>query len=369
MKFRGFDFSLREFSGALGDFGTLMPFSIGYIVVCGFNPTGLLLGIGLTNICLAFFYRLPLPVQPKKAIGTIAIANHWPASRVWGAGFGVGVIWLGLAAVKGGHMLSKVPKCVIRGIQLGLAVLLGLTGAEMLKTDLYLAIPLLTLALLLLRNRILPAALFLLGLGGLIAWLTGTLQLSTLKVTLALPSLYTFSLGDLLYGLAYAGIAQLFLTLTNAVVATVALVHDLFPDRRDVTPQNLILNMGLMNVTTPLIGGMPLCHGAGGLAAQYLFGARTGGALFMEGAVEIFLGLFCAQSILAIFTAFPPVVIGVMLFLAATELGRVALDLERKEEVFIMALTALLSATFNIAVGFVAGLLVYFGVKRNLIRL
>lgn len=104
-------------------------------------------------------------------------------------------------------MLSKVPKCVIRGIQLGLAFLLGLTGAEMLKTDLYLAIPFLTLALLLLRNRILPAALFLLGLGGLIAWLTGTLQLSTLKVTLTLPSLYTFSLGDLLYGLAYAGIA------------------------------------------------------------------------------------------------------------------------------------------------------------------
>lgn len=96
------------------------------------------------------------------------------------------------------------------------------------------------------------------------------------------------------------------MTLINALVATVALVHDLFPDRRDVTPQNLILNMGLMNVTTPFIGGMPLCHGAGGLAAQYLFGARTGGALFMEGAIEIFLGLFCAQSILAIFTAFPP---------------------------------------------------------------
>ncbi|MFQ6123036.1 MAG: putative sulfate/molybdate transporter [Candidatus Heimdallarchaeota archaeon] len=169
MKIQGFDFCLREFAGALGDFGTLMPFTIGYIVVCGFSPSGLLLGIGLTNLFLAIIYRLPLPVQPKKAIGTIAIANKWPASRVLGAGFGVGVIWLFLAAVRGGHILNKVPKCVIRGIQLGLAFILALAGAEMLKKDLYLAVPLLTIALLLLRNRFLPAAIFLIGVGFVIA--------------------------------------------------------------------------------------------------------------------------------------------------------------------------------------------------------
>lgn len=369
MKIRGLDFCLREFAGALGDFGTLMPFTIGYIVVCGFNPSGLLLGIGLTNLFLALIYQLPLPVQPKKAIGTIAIANKWPASRVLGAGFGVGVIWLVLAAARVGHILNKVPKCVIRGIQLGLAFILALAGAEMLKEDLYLAVPLLAIALLLLRNRILPAAIFLIVLGFVIAWFTGTLQLSNLTVSLDLPSLYTFSLDDLVYGLVYAGIAQVFLTLTNAVLATIALIHDLFPDRVDVTPQNLIVNMGLMNVTTPLFGGMPLCHGAGGLAAQYLFGARTGGALIMEGILEIILGLFFSQSLLVIFSAFPLAVIGVMLFLAATELGRIAFDLEAKDELFIMALTALISVTFNIAVGFISGLLVYLGVKKELIRL
>ena len=368
MRIRSYDFCLREFAGALGDFGTLIPFTIGYIVVCGLNPTGILLGIGLTNIFLALFYRLPLPVQPKKAIGTIAIANKWPASRVFGAGFGVGMIWLVLAVARVGHVLNKIPKCVIRGIQLGLAFILALAGAEMLKENLHLAVPLLAISLLLLRNRVLPTAIFLILLGFVIAWLEGTLQLSTLKVTLDLPSLHTFSLDDLVYGLAYAGIAQVFLTLTNAVLATIALVHDLFPDRMDVTPQNLIVNMGLMNVVTPFIGGMPLCHGAGGLAAQHLFGARTGGALIMEGTLEIILALLFSQSILAIFTAFPLAVIGVMLFLAATELGRVSLDLETKEEIFIMALTALISATFNIAIGFVSGLLVYLGVKKGLIR-
>ena len=61
---KGFEFSLRELAGSFGDFGTLMPFTIGYIVFCGFEPAGLLLGIGLTNIFLALVYRLPLPVQP-----------------------------------------------------------------------------------------------------------------------------------------------------------------------------------------------------------------------------------------------------------------------------------------------------------------
>ncbi|MFQ6123035.1 MAG: putative sulfate/molybdate transporter [Candidatus Heimdallarchaeota archaeon] len=193
--------------------------------------------------------------------------------------------------------------------------------------------------------------------------------MSNLTVSLDIPSLYTFSLDDLIYGLVYAGIAQVFLTLTNAVLATIALIHDLFPDRVDVTPQNLIINMGLMNVTTPLFGGMPLCHGAGGLAAQYLFGARTGGALIMEGTLEIMLGLFLSQSLLVIFSAFPIAIIGVMLFFAATELGRVAFDLEARDELFIMALTALISVAFNIVVGFVSGLLVYLGSKKGLIQL
>jgi len=72
---RGFEFSVREFAGSLGDFGTLIPFTVGYITICGFNPTRLLLGIGLTNVVLALVYRLPLPVQPKKVIGSVALAE------------------------------------------------------------------------------------------------------------------------------------------------------------------------------------------------------------------------------------------------------------------------------------------------------
>ena len=88
MRISDFEFNLREFAGSLGDFGTLIPFITGYVMVNGFNPSGVLVMLGLTNIFLALVYRLPLPVQPKKAVGSIAIANKWTPNMVYGAGLG-----------------------------------------------------------------------------------------------------------------------------------------------------------------------------------------------------------------------------------------------------------------------------------------
>jgi MFS superfamily sulfate permease-like transporter len=171
------------------------------------------------------------------------------------------------------------------------------------------------------------------------------------------------------YCFVFAGIAQLFLTLTNAVVATVALVHDLFPDRTNFTARNLIKNMGAMNITTPFIGRMPLCHGAGGLSAQYLFGARTGGAILMEGILEISLGLFFSQSLVNIFTAFPLFVVGVMLLMTSFELGKISLKIQGKNEIYVTVVTALLATVFNMAVGFIGGLILYFALEKKIIKI
>ena len=119
---KGFEFSIREFAGSLGDFGTLIPFTIGYIVICGFDPTGLLIGIGLTNILLAFIYKLPLPVQPKKVIGSVALAEKWSMNRVLGAGFSVGLVWVLISfSTSLSSTLERIPNSLVRGIQLGLA--------------------------------------------------------------------------------------------------------------------------------------------------------------------------------------------------------------------------------------------------------
>jgi predicted benzoate:H+ symporter BenE len=367
---RGFEFSVREFAGSLGDFGTLIPFTVGYIVICGFNPTGILLGIGITNVILALIYRLPLPVQPQKAIGSVALAERWTRNTVLGAGFSVGLVWVLLSFSKRlCSLLEKVPKGVTRGIQLGLAFMLALAGAKMIQSDFLIAIPLIVLAFLLLRNKFLPAAIFLILFGFIYAVATGNLSLNEITVGFSLPEFTLFSLSDMLYGFVYAGFAQLFLTLTNAVVATVALVHDLFPDRTDVTPRNLIKNMGAMNVTTPFIGGMPLCHGAGGLSAQYLFGARTGGAILMEGILELSLGLFFSQSLVNIFTAFPLFVVGVMLLMTSFELGKISLKVQGKNEIYVTVVTALLAVVFNMAVGFIGGLILYVALDKKIIQI
>ncbi len=367
---RGFEFSIRELAGSLGDFGTLLPFTVGYIIICGFNPTGLLLGIGLTNIILAIIYRLPLPVQPQKVIGSVALAERWTMNIVLGAGFSMGLIWVFLSFSKRlTDMLEKVPKCVIRGIQLGLAFTLAFAGAEMIYLDLLIAIPLIIMAFLLLRNRFFPAAIFLILFGLIYSIATGTLSFNQINVGFSLPKLTLFNLNDVIYGFIYAGFAQFFLTLTNAVVATVALLHDLFPDRKDVTSRNLIKNMGAMNITTPFIGGMPLCHGAGGLSAQYLFGARTGGAILMEGLIEVTLGLFFSQSLLNIFTAFPLFVVGVMLLMTSFELGKISLKIKGKNEIFVTVVTAMLATVFNLVVGFIGGLILYFALEKKIIKI
>lgn len=369
MRLKGFEFSLREFGGSLGDFGTLLPFTVGYIVICGFEPAGLLFGIGLTNIFLALIYKLPLPVQPKKVVGSIALAEAWPVSQVLGAGFGLGVIWIILSlSQRLSDLLMRVPKPVVRGIQLGLAISLALTGAELMRPQPALSLVFLGLGFLMLRNRYLPGSIFLVFFGFIYSVYTGSLELSTIKLGISLPRIHLFSLDDVVYGFLYAGFAQLFLTLTNAVIATVSLVHELYPERTDVTPKDLIMNMGIMNLATPFIGGMPLCHGAGGLAAQYMFGARTGGAILMEGLLEVALGLFFSASIQSLFTAFPEFITGVMLLMASIELGKIAFKVEGMNTGVVL-FTALISAAFNIALGFSMGLLLYYGVMKKMIDL
>ncbi len=68
-------FSLREFGGAFGDWGTLLPFIIGFVLIVGFNPAGIFLCLGITNIILGIKYNLPLPVQPQKTIATVALSQ------------------------------------------------------------------------------------------------------------------------------------------------------------------------------------------------------------------------------------------------------------------------------------------------------
>ena len=194
---------------------------------------------------------------------------------------------------------------------------------------------------------------------GIVAW-QGRLP-AAWDLTLTLPPLTLPRLSDVWQAMLLAGFAQVPLSITNAVIATAALIGEYFPDKA-VSERKLMLNMGVMNVVASLFGGMPMCHGAGGLAGQYYFGARTGGTPILEGLIEVSIGLFLSRSIANVMAAFPMALVGGMMFLIGIQLGKGAVKL-RGWKLTLCLVTAGLSVAVNMAVGFLVGLALAYGVR------
>ena len=368
MKIKSFEFSLRELSGAMGDFGTLFPLSVGYIVVCGMNPAGFLVMMGLANIVTGLVYRLPLPIEPMKVIAVMAIAQAWPPSMIYAAGFTMGLVWLLFSTIGVVDWIARhTPECIVRGIQVSLAALLLLQALRMAATGWLWGAVALVLIVLLRDNRYAPAGLVVMALGVGIAFFRGDLR-GLAPPGLQFPPLTRFTLAEMWDALLQAGLAQIPLTAANAVIATAALIKVYWPER-PVAERKLALNQGIMNVIIPFFGGFPLCHGAGGLAGQYAFGARTGGANVLEGGIEVGLGLFFAASIAQLFSAFPEAIIGAMLGYVGLQLLKGVKRLPLNYELIFVAITVLVSVLSNMALGFLAGMSAYHLVriwkKRN----
>jgi MFS superfamily sulfate permease-like transporter len=365
MKIGDYEFNLRELSGAMGDYGTLFPLAIGYIVVCGMDPAGMLLMLGLANIITGIVYKLPMPIEPMKVLAVIAIAEAWPPSLIYASAFGMGIIWLLMAMTGLMTWVSKItPKCVVRGIQVSLGAMLALQAFSMLSSWWLLGIISIVIVLLLRENRYAPAALVLILLGVAIMFFQGDLQKVT-GINPRLPTLQFFTLGEVWQALVLAGFAQVPLTATNAVISTSSLIKTYWP-KKAVSERKLSLNMGTMNLVAPFFGGMPMCHGAGGLAGQYYFGARTGGANIMEGAIYITLGSLLASSIASLFDSFPTAIIGAMMFLIGLEMVKFVRDVPwQVNELLPLGVTVALSLVLNMAVGFLAGVCMYYLIKNK----
>jgi MFS superfamily sulfate permease-like transporter len=139
------------------------------------------------------------------------------------------------------------------------------------------------------------------------------------------------------------------------VIAPAALIRDCFPEEKAVSERKLMLNMGVMNVAASFLSGMPMCHGAGGLAGQYYFGARTGGTPILEGLIELGIGLFLSRSIANVLAAFPMPLMAGMMLLVSIQLAQPIIELRGWKLGFAL-FTAVLSVITNMALGFAAGL-------------
>jgi hypothetical protein len=290
-------YDLAELAGAFGDLGTLIPFVVAYVSVVKMDPAGMLLAFGSMLVVAGLVYRTPFPVQPMKAIGAAAITQGgalaaMTSATVVGAGIVTGLLWLLLAATGLARRLTRwVPKAALLGVVMGLGFSFMLEGTRMMAQSPWLGAAALLGTLVLLARSRFPAMLVLLAVGAGVALLqqpTLWAELAAIRVAPRLPSFAWpgLTLNDLWVGAIFLALPQLPLTFGNALIAITEENNRLFPDR-PVTERRVAFSTGLMNLWSSALGGIPMCHGAGGMAGHVQFGAHTGGASVMLGRADL----------------------------------------------------------------------------------
>jgi MFS superfamily sulfate permease-like transporter len=372
-------FVASEWAGAFGDLGTLVPFLLAYIAVFKIDPAGILLTFGIAMVVVGFVYRTPFPVQPMKAIGSVA-ATHTAAGVALTAGtfhlaaLLTGLVWLAIGATGMAQRLVRlVSPAVCFGVILGLGMALMLEAVKMMSASWWIAVPALLGTLVLLSRRRFPVMLLLLVVGASLAfWQRPELAaaLADAPVGFRLPAL---TLGGLEWSqLAIAAIVlvipQLPLTFGNAIVAIVEENNRLFPER-PVTARRVAVSTGMMNLFAGSLGGVPMCHGAGGMAGHVRFGARTGGAPVILGVLLMVAALFFSGAVESALALFPLPILGVILFVAGSQLALGVCDgWQQKDDRFVLIVVAALSI-WNVGVAFLFGVATQWMLRRKLLEL
>lgn len=363
-----------EWAGAFGDLGTLIPFAVAYITIVKVPPFGLLFMFGFSLLVAGMYYKTPLPIQPMKAIGAAAIAGAVSPAVLYGSGLTTGLFWL-IAGLSGAlKPISKLAtKPVVRGIMLGLGLSFMTDGIKRMRTAPLLAGFALIVTYMLLTNPKIPAMFMLLVIGMVSAVIMdpGILsQFAAVQVGFKMPvfSLPMISWNDIVTGTLLFTIPQIPLTLGNAVIAITAENNHLFPDR-PVTEKKIAISQGIMNLVSPIFGGIPMCHGAGGMAGHVRFGAKTGGSLVILGTILVVTALFLSDSVALFFNAFPEAVLGVILFFAGSELAITVKDIgDKKSDIYVMIIVAGF-AMWNMGVAFLMGVILDNALRRGWLKI
>jgi MFS superfamily sulfate permease-like transporter len=346
------------------------------LLATNLDAASVLILFGAMQVLTGVIYRLPMPVQPLKAIAAIVIAQNISAEVIYGAGLAIGIVVM-LLAVAGllDWLGNVVPKCVVRGVQVGLG--LQLTSVAMQQfvfssppTSLLLGAVGAAIALALLGNRRLPAGLVLIcigiAIGGWALWEAG----KSVPIRLALPEARVPTLSDVLTGFLILSLPQLPLSLANSMLATRQLVSDLFPERK-VSLKRIGITYAAMNLISPFFGGIPVCHGSGGMAGHYTFGGRTGGSVVIYGGAFLVLGLMFSDGFALMAEHFPKALLGVLLFFEGVALILLIRDVAAespRRDLPIAVIVALLASgipQYGYLVGVGFGVVLYYAARAG----
>jgi len=243
-------FAPREWAGAFGDLGISVPVLLALSASGALDLSRALLLFGAFYVCAGLYFRIPLPVQPLKAATAVVIARGLGGAALKACSLWIAAIFIVLSLTGLSEKLNRVfTRTIVRGIQCGVGLLLFMAAYK--------------------------------------------LFFSAPQAVAALPSGAGFpGLEEMWMALWVLVIPQLPLTLGNSVAATCEVSRGYFGEgAARVDPSRVSLSIGLSNLVSGVFGGLPVCHGSGGVTAHHKFGARTAGATIIMGTIFILLSL------------------------------------------------------------------------------
>ena len=367
-------FDRHELAGAFGDIGTDLPLLVALIATCGLDGASVFSVFGALQIATGLLYGIPMPVQPLKAMAAIMLAQRLSPGVLAGGGIAIGIAMFVLAGSGLLDWLARVvPREVVRGIQLGLGITLAtLALKDYVAADGRAGFVLAVFAvgaLLVLRNqRRFPGPLVVIACGAAYALIVRDHGPSVASVVgWKLPILRTPTVSELTDGALLLALPQIPLSLGNSVIATSQTTTDLFPEKA-VGARKIGLTYGVMNLVAPWFGGVPVCHGCGGLVGFYGFGARTGGAPVIYGAMYLVVGLVLSPGLMQLVRVFPMPILGVVLLFEAVALMTLVRDVASERTQLWIALlvaAAVVGLPYGYLVGLVGGTAIAFAVRRG----
>ena len=368
-----FRFDRAELAGAVGDLGVLVPIAVALIVKNSLTPTAVLLPAGLLYVVAGLLYRLPVPVQPLKAFGAIAIAHGFGADDIAAGALLMGLLFLVLGASGLLDRVAKVfPLPIIRGIQLSVGLLFCQLAWKLVSSTpkafadhrhsvWWLAgatVVVIAVALLLRRHQI--TLVF--------------LAIAVVAMILVFHGSFTFGPSAVhvphLSRAAFAAAAvalvlpQVPLSFANSCLATADTARTYFGDAAQrVRPGRLAITLGLANLFAGSISGMPVCHGAGGMTAHRTFGARSGGAPIMLGSVLIALAFVMGATLTVALSGFPVPILAGLLTVAGLLHITLLKDLRGPWHWALAIAVGITGFLSNLAVALIGALLIWWAVQ------
>ena len=343
-----------------------MPIAVALIVSNGLSATAVLLPAGLLYLTAAAVYRLPVPVQPLKAFGAIAIAKGLGSDEIAAGALLMGVIFIVLGRLGVLDLVARgFPRALIRGVQLTVGLLFLKIAWELVTNPpksfqehaigQEWALPLALLVLVAaFAFRRWPITLALVGAGAVITVVLAGDEIALGPSAIALPHL-----DWAIFWTAFTVLVvpQVPLSFANSCLATADAARVYFGKAaKRVRPGRLATTFGSANLLAGAISGMPVCHGAGGMTAHYAFGARTAAAPAAMGVLLLVLALVLGAGLAGLLTAFPlPILAGVLACAGVLHITLLR-DLSRARDWALALLVGIVGFEVNLTIGLALGL-------------